>query len=490
MKRFLSLFIAIAVLAFVASPAFAANTTNLIYTPTTAGLVNVAGISSDSSPDYSSGSFTPANTTGPKSEIYISPSVLFGRDVLLSEIKNMSYWTKTGFLHSVDPRDWYLNIYTKPYAGQLGGSWYGTRIGAEPYFSENINDPANTWNKWTTDTTNNQLRFFESTYGYYGSYTDSHWSSFVAGNSLPGVRGPGVAYGSQPILYFYLGTGSAWANGFTGQLDGLRVELNDGSIATVNFELLIPDTTAPTVPTNGLPNASFLNTNVFDFTWDVSTDDVGPITYEFQSSLNSTEVDGVLTTGLWKSGTLSTPMIHSTGAPDGRWYWQVRAKDGADNYSDWSQIWSVTLDTIAPAIPTLVSPLNNSTVNVHDFMFDWNDVSDATAVTYDWQSSYSDTFASVLAAHTGLTSSTVNSPGTPDGVYYWRVLARDAAGNVSKWSTVWKVTVDTSAPVVLVPTDKNQCKDNGWKTFTNPEFKNQGQCVSYVVSNENAGKRN
>lgn len=30
------------------------------------------------------------------------------------------------------------------------------------------------------------------------------------------------------------------------------------------------------------------------------------------------------------------------------------------------------------------------------------------------------------------------------------------------------------------PTDKNQCKDGGWKTFNNPTFKNQGQCVDFV----------
>lgn len=30
------------------------------------------------------------------------------------------------------------------------------------------------------------------------------------------------------------------------------------------------------------------------------------------------------------------------------------------------------------------------------------------------------------------------------------------------------------------PTAKAQCKKGGWKTFTNPAFKNQGQCVAYV----------
>ncbi len=44
----------------------------------------------------------------------------------------------------------------------------------------------------------------------------------------------------------------------------------------------------------------------------------------------------------------------------------------------------------------------------------------------------------------------------------------------------------TIYPVVVPPTTgpatKDACKNNGWKTFTNPSFKNQGQCVSSVVS--------
>jgi hypothetical protein len=38
----------------------------------------------------------------------------------------------------------------------------------------------------------------------------------------------------------------------------------------------------------------------------------------------------------------------------------------------------------------------------------------------------------------------------------------------------------TTPPPVTTPTDKDLCKDGGWKTFTNPTFKNQGQCVSYT----------
>jgi YVTN family beta-propeller protein len=31
------------------------------------------------------------------------------------------------------------------------------------------------------------------------------------------------------------------------------------------------------------------------------------------------------------------------------------------------------------------------------------------------------------------------------------------------------------------PTGIDQCKNDGWKTFSNPAFKNQGDCVSFVA---------
>lgn len=35
-------------------------------------------------------------------------------------------------------------------------------------------------------------------------------------------------------------------------------------------------------------------------------------------------------------------------------------------------------------------------------------------------------------------------------------------------------------PVLISPTNKDQCKQGGWRTF--PQFKNQGGCVSFVAS--------
>jgi len=41
----------------------------------------------------------------------------------------------------------------------------------------------------------------------------------------------------------------------------------------------------------------------------------------------------------------------------------------------------------------------------------------------------------------------------------------------------------------VVPTSKDQCRRDGWKTFTDPKFKNQGQCISYVAHHTTHGKK-
>jgi len=50
-------------------------------------------------------------------------------------------------------------------------------------------------------------------------------------------------------------------------------------------------------------------------------------------------------------------------------------------------------------------------------------------------------------------------------------------------------TSEVPGPVVTgPPSSKNDCKHGGWKSFTNPSFKNQGQCVSYVAHHTQHGK--
>ena len=92
-----------------------------------------------------------ATVAGQKSEYYITPLPLFGSDVTIGEISSISYFTKKNTTHTADAADWYINIYTIPDANlPVHGTWYGNRIGSEPYFSENLIRPCNTWNQWNT----------------------------------------------------------------------------------------------------------------------------------------------------------------------------------------------------------------------------------------------------------------------------------------------------------------------------------------------------
>jgi hypothetical protein len=214
--------------------------------PTTTTVTALPVANSIGSADYAA-EFAPeswqANATvaGQKSEYYVSPQALFGRDVNIGELSSISYFTKKNTTHTVNTADWYINIYTVPDTNlPVHGSWYGNRIGSEPYFSQNLLDPCNTWNRWVTpEGQNNRLRFFDSTNNlYFGSYTDGFLSDLIAN----------VAYKNQKILLFSVQTGSAWANGFTGLVDGLSIQLTSGDIGQVNFvatsycpELLVGD---------------------------------------------------------------------------------------------------------------------------------------------------------------------------------------------------------------------------------------------------------
>jgi len=55
----------------------------------------------------------------------------------------------------------------------------------------------------------------------------------------------------------------------------------------------------------------------------------------------------------------------------------------------------------------------------------------------------------------------------------------DVQGSADVSAITVNGTLEVPAPVVSgTPTSKSDCKHGGWKSFTNPSFKNQGQCVS------------
>ena len=81
------------------------------------------------------------------------------------------------------------------------------------------------------------------------------------------------------------------------------------------------------------------------------------------------------------------------------------------------------------------------------------------------------------------------NPNLP-GTYNYELFAvekGDGPGGVRLASVGIKVVVGSGGAVCNVPTDKNQCKNDGWSSMTRLDaspFKNQGDCIQYV----NTGK--
>lgn len=212
-----------------------------------------------------------------------------------------------------------------------------------------------------------------------------------------------------------------------------------------------PDTTPPSAPTGGTPNNAFEQTNDFFFKWNASTDDSGqPVTYEFQSDNDGSFTNpwDSITNGNSEQNHLTSPQIHSTGAPDGTYFWRVRAIDASGNTSDWSDTWKMTIDTQAPATPQQLSPANGQVVNGASVTNSWTSITDAKSYEYR---SFNDAAGTHLRFGQTLAATSKTAKNVADGtVFYWQVRAVDAAGNTSDWSPLWQIVVDSSAPTLAI----------------------------------------
>lgn len=88
-----------------------------------------------------------------------------------------------------------------------------------------------------------------------------------------------------------------------------------------------------------------------------------------------------------------------------------------------------------------------------------------------------DTWESIVAANPDATI--LGGYGLNQGSGSGEMIAANDALRLSHGSV--DVTYDFEA---LPPTDKDQCKDGGYQKFSDPSFKNQGACVSYVQRGE------
>ncbi len=214
------------IICFWALPAFAGIVTVYPDTPRlgdTPG--SVIGNPTESAPGFGDGSW---QASGVKSNFYITPQDLFGHDVLVKDVASMSYWTNQ--FNSAGNSNWNLYIYTANSGVGDASGWYRSRLFAV------ADTGAPGWDQWTTA----GLGFVDTVRGGGSATSNLLWSSITAG-SVTLMNGSTWDYSNEKIEYFSLQTDSG-AKTFTGLLDGLTVNLQDGETAGVNFEAPEPGT--------------------------------------------------------------------------------------------------------------------------------------------------------------------------------------------------------------------------------------------------------
>jgi parallel beta-helix repeat protein len=190
---------------------------------------------------------------------------------------------------------------------------------------------------------------------------------------------------------------------------------------------------------------------------------LGPIIYSDTSASSNYSISGnIVTRG-------------NSGTPDADYYWQVRAGDGSGNWSPWSVINKVTVDTVAPTSTNDLTSLVRGTQTIRQTVSDnkqalsgklriWKQKTDGSLDATKFFAS-----ANVVAVDsTNVATYSLNTATQlyGDGNYTAKFTSRDAAGNESVQEKVF--TVDNTAPTVTVKAGAIGSVTN--KTFSNVSF--------------------
>lgn len=214
--------------------------------------------------------------------------------------------------------------------------------------------------------------------------------------------------------------------------------LSDPS-ASASLTVDEPDTVAPTAPTGV---ATTVAGSVVTVTWHASTDDVGVHGYAIHRGSTADFVSGADTL----VGETTDLTFVDENRPAGTWYYRVVALDAAGNASDASDAAAAVIaDAAGPTAPSGVT----AAIDGPDVDVTWAASTDDVGVTgYDVYRGATETFE--ISAATKVGSSTTlayTDVDVPAGTWFYRVVARDGAGNVSQPSGTATVSVDdTTAP--------------------------------------------
>lgn len=321
-----------------------------------------------------------------------------------------------------------------------GNTTWSGRLIYEPYQNTTVTDGS--WQTWNTTGAGkwwfSKPTLFDNTCGQGSPCTFDAIKAAFPNIGVRNVAGGGVGFKA----------GSGWSVPFVGNVDNFTFNAD-----TYDFESAPPATPANLrlVGANGpFACGGATNVNFITPTWDAVP---GAVSYNYRVVVPNGGVYGPVNVG-------NVTSVSGAFGGQGLSTFSVQAVAADGQTSDWATPCAVSYDVAAPTTPTLLTPANNGYKTVNDFYFDWTDSTDATPVTYEFQSSQNpatsggvlttgvwNNIANGNSEQNHLTDSMIHSVGA-NGTWYWQVRAIDAAGNKSAWSSVWKMTIDMDAPNV------------------------------------------
>jgi GH25 family lysozyme M1 (1,4-beta-N-acetylmuramidase) len=249
--------------------------------------------------------------------------------------------------------------------------------------------------------------------GVWGTGNWDFWQYSADGNGLGGAYGSPEDDIDQDV--------------FKGASNGAD-PTNDLQLLKQNFVIGAPDIPTGPSPANGASNVSPLNMTL---NWN---DSPGATRYDIYIDNMNSPVATNLATSQYSAGNLA----------GGAHTWRVVAKQASNDDDTFvsSPTWSFTASSLPlPGTPSGGTP-NNVVMTTKPFVLDWADT--ANASTYDVYLGNNANLPLGTPTYTGLTSSQTIPINPQDGVRQWRVVAKNATGNVN--GPLWSYTMDSVAP--------------------------------------------
>ncbi|MDP6958142.1 MAG: Ig-like domain-containing protein, partial [Planctomycetota bacterium] len=234
--------------------------------------------------------------------------------------------------------------------------------------------------------------------------------------------------------YESYGTGKSWTISSSQGTRYVYVQFMDlagNQTSGSHYDTIVYDSVAPTSLSLSI-NGGDTYTNSTGVTLSPSASGASYMRFKNESNGSWTGYESYSSSKSWS--------VHNT---QGTRYVYVQFKDAAGNETNGSTYDTIVLDTIAPGTPSLSSPANGSYTNDTTPSFSWGGVSGANLyqIQIDNNSNFSSPVVSTTTSAAAYTSGTLSA-----GTYYWRVQARDAAGNWGSYSGSRTLYIDTTAP--------------------------------------------